>query len=99
MNTKRKLLASVAVVLAFTTTLVIQQRTIERLRANNLDLRSQLAQLTSLQERSEAIAQQLKTAAASADANQSELLRLRGQSSKLKGLEQENAMLKSQSQQ
>jgi seryl-tRNA synthetase len=79
--------------------LAIQQRDLTRLRNENAELRSQIAQITSLQERNETLTQQVKSATAAAGANESELLRLRGQASKLQALQRENTQLKLKSQQ
>jgi hypothetical protein len=92
-------MAAVGLVLGIAALLTVQQQKITRLTAENAELRTQLSQISALQERDDNLAQQLKTATAAADANQSELLRLRGQTSKLHALQQENAQLKSRSQQ
>ena len=55
--------------------------------------------MSSLQDSNEGLAQQLKAAIAASQTNQNELLRLRGQGSRLRQLEQENAQLKSDRQQ
>ena len=99
MSPKLKIGGAVAVLLGFAGLLEVQQLKIKHLVAENAELRSQLAQISSLQESNEGLAQQLKAAIAALQANQNELLRLRGQGSRLRRLEQENAHLKSESQQ
>jgi hypothetical protein len=99
MSPKLKVGAAVAVMLGFAGLLEVQQLKIKRLVAENADLRSQLAQMASLQDSNEGLAQQLKAAIATSQTNQNELLRLRGQGSRLRQLEQENAQLKTQRQQ
>jgi predicted RNase H-like nuclease (RuvC/YqgF family) len=99
MSPKFKAGAAVALLLAFAGLLGLQQQKIKHLVAENGDLRSQLAQMTSVQESNEALAQQLKAAIAASQTNQNELLRLRGQGPRLRQLEQENAQLKSERQQ
>ena len=99
MSPKLKVGATVAVLLGFAGLLEVQQVKIKHLMAENADLRSQLAQMSPLQDGNEALAQQLKAAIAASHTNQNELLRLRGQGSRLRQLEQENAQLKSERQQ
>ena len=77
----------------------MQQLNIKHVMAVNADLRSQLVQMSSLQDSNEGLAQQLKAAIAASQTNQNELLRLRGQGSRLRQLEQENAQLKTERQQ
>ena len=99
MNPKLRVGATVAVLLGFAGLLAVQQLKIKHLMAENADLRRQLAQIGSLQDSNEGLAQQLKAAIAASQTNQSELLRLRGQGPRLRQLEQENAQLKSERQQ
>src|ERR1019366_1424273 len=99
MSPKLKIGAMVAVLVGFAGLLEVQQVKIKHLMAENADLRSQLAQMSPLQENNEALAQQLKAAIAASQTNQNELLRLRGQGSRLRQVEQENAQLKSERQQ
>jgi hypothetical protein len=54
-------------------------------------LRIQLGQLEALRDTDMGLADQLKAAAAASETNQNELLRLRGQGSRLRQLKQENA--------
>jgi hypothetical protein len=93
---KLQLGALLILLLALGAGIAIQQLKVNRLAAENADLRSQLAQLGSLQEANDTLAQQLKTAAANSEANQSDLLRLRSLGPKLRQLEEENVQLKSQ---
>ncbi len=99
MSPKLKVGAAVAMLLGFAGLLEVQQVKIKHLMAQNADLRSQLAQMSPLQDGNEALAQQLEAAIAASQTNQNELLRLRGQGSRLRQLEQENAQLKSERQQ
>ena len=96
MSPKLKVAATVALLLGFVGLLQLQEVKIKGLVAENADLRSQLARMGSLQASSEGLAQQLNAAIASSQTNQNELLRLRGQGSRLRQLEQENAQLKSE---
>ena len=99
MSPKLKVGATVAALLGFAGLLEVQQLKIRHLMAENADLRSQLVQMSSLQDSNEGLAQQSKAAIAASQTNQNELLRLRGQGSRLRQLEQENAQLKSERQQ
>lgn len=67
--------------------------------AENADQRGQLGQMGSLQDANESLTQKLKAAIAASLTNQNELLRLRGQGSRLRQLEQENTQLKSEREQ
>jgi len=96
MSPKLKVAATVALLLGFVGFLQLQELKIKGLVAENADLRSQLARMGSLQASSEGLAQQLNAAIAASQTNQNELLRLRGQGSRLRQLEQENAQLKSE---
>jgi hypothetical protein len=86
-------------VFGLATLFLLQQQKIKHLVAENADLRSQLEQLGSLKDANEHLAEQLKAAAGTLQSNQSELLRLRGQASRLRQLEQDNTQLKAQRQQ
>jgi hypothetical protein len=99
MSSKLKVGTLVFVLLGVATLLLLQQQQIRRLVAENADLRAQLSQIVSLQDTNGRLAEQLKAAAETAQVNQHELLRLRGQVVPLRQLEQENAQLKSQRQQ
>jgi hypothetical protein len=79
--------------------LLVKQKQIGRLVAENADLRTQLNQMTLLQDTNGRLAVQLRAAAEKSQTNQNELLRLRGQGVRLRQLEEENAQLKSQRQQ
>jgi|ERR1041384_8155323 hypothetical protein len=96
MSPKLKVAATVALLLGFVGFLQLQELKIKGLVAENADLRSQLARMGSLQASNEGLAQQLNAAIAASQTNQNELLRLRGQGSRLRQLEQENAQLKSE---
>jgi hypothetical protein len=91
-----KIAATLAILLGSASLLALQQLKINRLLDENAELRSQLAQTSSLQESNEGLARQLGTAIAASQTNQNELLRLRGQGSRLRQLEQENTQLKSE---
>lgn len=99
MNPKLKVGATLAVLLGFVGLLQLQQLKIKRLMAEKADQRSQLGQMGSLQDENESLAHQLKAAIAGSQTNQNELLRLRGQGSRWRQLEQENAQLKSEREQ
>jgi TolA-binding protein len=86
-------------VLGFTTFFLIQQQKLKFLMAENADLRSQLEMLGPLKDTSELLAQQLKAATRTSQSNQYEILRLRGQVSRMQQLEQDNTQLKTQRQQ
>lgn len=71
-----------------------QHQEINFLRAEGNDLREQLAQAMLLRDQNERLAEQLKKAVEDSRSDQQELVRLRGEFSKLHQLEQENAQLK-----
>lgn len=96
MNPRLKIGATVAILLGVVGLLQLQQLKIKRLMAENADQRSQLGQIKSLQDANGGLADQLKAAIIASQTNQNELLRLRGQGSRLRQLEQENAQLKSE---
>ena len=99
MSSKLKVGALVFVLLGVATLLLLQQQQIGRLVAENADLRTQLSEVVSLQDTNGRLAEQLTAAAETAQLNQQELLRLRGQVVRLRQLEQENSQLQSQRQQ
>lgn len=99
MSTKLKAALLLVVLLGIGALLLLQQQQIRRLVAENTDLRTQLSQMASLQDNNGHLAGQLKAAVETSQANQNELLRLRGQGPKLRQLEQENTRLKAQRQQ
>ena len=99
MSTKPIEVALVVVMLGIAALLLVKQQQIKRLQAENADLRTQLSQMGLLQDTNGLLAERLKGAAETSQANQNELLRLRGQVVRLRQLEQENAQLKSQRQQ
>lgn len=96
---KLKFGAVVAVVLGCAGLFQMQQLKNRRLVAENDDLRSQISEFRSLQTTNEFLVAMLKAAVASSQTNQNELLRLRGQGTRLRLLEMENAQLKARRQQ
>ena len=78
---------------------IYEARQAANARAEVQTLLQQKDVLASLQDSNEDLAQQLKNAIAASQTQQNELLRLRGQGSRLRQLEQENAQLKAQRQQ
>ncbi len=99
MSSKLKTGVVVVVVLIGMGALLLQQRQIKRLMDENADLRTQLDQIAPLRDSNEHLAEQLKANVETSQANQNELVRLRGQGVRLRQLEQENAQLKAQRQQ
>ena len=99
MSTKLKVGASIFALLSVAALLEFQQVKIKRLAAENADLRNQLTLIASLQENNGHLVEQLNTAAATSQASQKELMRLRGQAVRSRQLEQENTQLRSQRQQ
>jgi len=98
-NGKLKFGVLVVALLGIAALLVLQQLEIKRLAAENADLRTQLSQIASLKDSNEQLAEHLKAAVETSQANQNELMRLRGQGSRLRQLEEENMQLKAQRQQ
>ena len=97
---KLRIGALVVALLAVAALLLLQRVEIERQVAENADLRAQqLSQLVSLQDTNGRLAERLKAAVETSQANQNELMRLRGQAVRMRQLEQENAQSKSQRQQ
>jgi hypothetical protein len=84
---------------ALATLLLFEEQKIKHLVAENADLRSQLEQLGSIKDANERLAERLQSAAGASQSNQSEILRLRGQVSRLRQLEQDNTQLKARRQQ
>jgi len=76
----------------------LQRLEMRRLTAEIAELRTQPDQMASLQDTNRQLAEQLKAATEASQANQNELMRLRGQGSRLRHLEQENAQLQAQRQ-
>lgn len=99
MSTKLKVGAVMVVLLGVAALLLIQQHEIRRLLAENAALQTQLDQLASLRDSHGQLAEQLKAAGETAQADRNELMRLRGQGVRLRQLEQENTQLKAQGQQ
>src|SRR5262245_50440654 len=94
---KMKAVRTTAIVIAglsVTTVLLWQHAQVKLLSSENTVLHNQLSQIASLQETNSQLAESLKAALESREANQTELTRLRGQGSKLRQLEQENTQLK-----
>jgi hypothetical protein len=98
MSTKLKVAALVVVLLGVAALLLLQQQQIKRLMDENADLRTQLNQMASLRDSNGHLAEQLKTAVETSQADRSELVRLRGQGVRLRQLEQENTQLKAERQ-
>ena len=99
MSPTLKIGATLALLLGIGGLLALQQLKVNHLTAENAELRSHLAQISSLQDTNEGLDRQLRAAIAASQTNQNELLRLRGQGSRLRQLEQENAQLNSERQQ
>ena len=99
MSPKLKFGAAVSVLVGLASLFYLQQQKINHLIAENAGLRSQLGEMRSVQDSDVGLAEQLKAAVAASQTNQNELLRLRGQGSRLRQLEQENTQLKSERQQ
>jgi hypothetical protein len=99
MSTKLKAGALVVVLLGIAALLLVQQHEIRRLLAENAALQTQLDQLAALRDSHGQLAEQLKAALETAQADRNELMRLRGQGVRLRQLEQENTQLKAQGQQ
>ncbi len=76
--------------------LLLQQSKTRAMAAEIADLRSALDRMASLQDINRQLAGELKAATEASQADQSELMRRRGQSSRLRQLEQENAQLQAQ---
>ena len=87
----------VIVLLGMSAVLLLQQKKINRLVAEGADLRSQLEERSILRENNEHLSELLKAAVETSHAEQTELMRLRGQSVRMRQLDQENAQLKAQS--
>jgi len=96
MSLKAKVVVTVILLVGLGAVWQFQQLRIDRLHTEISDLRSRLARLGTLQDANDHLAQQLKTVLDTSQTNESELLRLRGQMSRLRQLEQENVQLKSQ---
>ena len=98
MSTKLKVGALVVVLLGIAALFLLQQQQIKRLMDENADLGTQLNQIASLRDSNGHLAEQLKTAVETSQADRGELVRLRGQGVRLRQLEQENIQLKAQHQ-
>jgi hypothetical protein len=99
MNSRTLTIGALALtLLAAAGLLLLQRLEIRRLTAEIADLRTQPDQMASLQDTNRQLAEQLKAATEASQANQNELLRLRGQGSRLRQLQQENAQLQAQRQ-
>ena len=84
-----KTVATTAALLAFAAGVVWQQLRIKRLMAEAAVLQEQGVQASAVREESERLTGQLKAALGREEAERSELLRLRGQSARLRQAEQE----------
>ena len=99
MDSRTLTIGAVALALLGAAGLLLSQRSeIRRLTAEVDELRAQLDQMASLQDSNRQLAEKLKSATEASQANQNELMRLRGQGSRLRQLEQENAQLQAQRQ-
>lgn len=97
MNTAKLKVSVVAVVLfALLAVVVWQQWRSRRLMADADALRERAGQAATLREENEHLAEQLRLASERSKADSSELVRLRGQSVRLRQMEQENARLKTE---
>jgi hypothetical protein len=99
MSGTSKIVALLACLAAVGAALWLEEGAKNRLTAENAELRNQLSQVTSLQESNQFLSEQLQAAVQSGQSNQQELLRLRGQSVRLRQLEGENSQLKTQTDQ
>lgn len=88
-----KLSATAIVLLCVVALISRQQQRTDRAEREVAALREQLEQVTSLQHKQEDLADQLEAARAHTQADALELARLRGQASRLRKLEEENARL------
>src|ERR1051325_2879639 len=93
---KIRLTAVVVAFLALAAVIAWQHRRAKRLTADTDALREQVEQIVTLREENRRLAEQLQAAAQRAQAELSELLRLRGQSGRLRQIEQENDRLKAE---
>ena len=82
MGTKFKIGIAAILLLVMVGIAIRQQMEIQRLAAENADLRVQLGRVASLQETNDNLATELKAAMEAAQANQNEVLLLRGQNVK-----------------
>jgi hypothetical protein len=99
MLSKLKLGVAAVVLLGMAAILFFQRQQIKQLMTENANFRAQLSQMASLSDGSSHLADELKAINESSQANQKELMKLRGQAVRFRQLEQENAQLKSQRQQ
>ena len=70
MSKNLKVVALIVVTLGVATLLLVKQQQIDRLEAENADLRNQLGQMASLRDSNVHLGEQLKTAAETSRANQ-----------------------------
>ena len=87
---KLKTGATIIILVGAAAVVFLQQQQIKRLTAESAALHDQLGQVASLQEENQRLSEQLKVSVEGAPGDQRELMRLRGQSSRLRQLEQEN---------
>ncbi|MCX6905326.1 MAG: hypothetical protein NTW03_17975 [Verrucomicrobia bacterium] len=90
---KLKFVAVSVVMLAFVVVILWQQRHAERLAA---DFQQQAGQASTLQAENQRLAEQLRTVSERSQAESRELLRLRGQSGRMRQTEEENARLRNE---
>jgi len=96
MNPKLKVGGVVFVVLGVAIFFQLQQAKMKRFVDENAELRTQRARMISLQESNQLLSANWQEAVAASRANLGELVRLRGQAVRLRQLEQENMLLRSQ---
>ena len=99
MRTKLQFAVLVLLAVAIAAVVVMQQLHLNRVQAENAELRDQLAELDSLRQTNSTLADQLKASGNNSKAVESELLRLRSEEGRLRDMEQENSQLKAKQQQ
>jgi hypothetical protein len=95
-TTKLKVSVATLALFALLAAVVWQQWRARRLMAEVDALREQIGQAATLREEKEQLAEQLRLASERSKADSSELVRLRGQSVRMRQIEQENARLKTE---
>src|SRR5437762_2887943 len=95
-TTKLKITAAAVAFFALTAVVVWQQLRAKRPTADADALREQVEQAATLREENWHLAEQLRSASERSQADLSELLRLRGQSGRLRQTEQENVRLRAE---
>src|SRR5215212_3768469 len=76
--------------------ILLQQRRIERLMAQNTSLNAEVNRMASVEGTIEHVSEQLRATTETMGTNESELMRLRAQASRLREFENQNAQLSSQ---